>query len=492
MKILILVAAATVLCTLLLFALWRHQPSIPGLPRRSAQAQRLSAAWRLWLVFLLSGLVASAIVALAVGEPRESSLGYLKFVLSFHNGDDSWMPMLRASAFLREHPDQPLYPSVFFVQHVKFQYPLTALLPLDLPQWLFGLAPDTVVAIFKILSRLSLVAIGVVFFKLFMGAVQESSGREALQFPPVSAGVMAGLSLLTVALFYPILRSEYHGQIQTAMTLAAGLALLAWQRNQPRLSGLAMALCCIIKPQWVVVILWALLRRQWKFAWTATWVTGACALLAIAVYGPRNFFDYMPVVSFLSKHGESYFINQSLNGLMHRLLANGVNLQGAGLVWSGTDFPPFHPVVYAVTTVSSALILGVVLLWKLGKRPSAVDLSLVMLSLTLASPIAWDHHYGMLLPVFAVLFPAALRRQAWGAWTVPFLWIAFVLSSESFVGATNLLAATRWNVLQSYQFFGAVMVLGLLYRVSWLEVRAPAGVQADHREAPVSGLGRLA
>ena len=136
MKMLILVAAATVCSTLLLFALWRHQPGIPGLPRHSAQAQRLSAAWRLWLVFLLSGLVASAIVALAVGEPRESSLGYLRFVLSLHNGDDSWMPMLRASAFLREHPDQPLYHSVFFGQHVKFQYPLTALLPLDLPQWL--------------------------------------------------------------------------------------------------------------------------------------------------------------------------------------------------------------------------------------------------------------------------------------------------------------------------------------------------------------------
>src|SRR5687768_13025572 len=113
MKILIVVVAATLLSSVLLIALWRLQPGIPGLPR-SARAQRLAGVWRAWLMFLLSGLVVSALVTLAAGQPRESSLGYLRFVLSFHNGDDSWMPMLRASAFLREHPEQLLYQSVFF------------------------------------------------------------------------------------------------------------------------------------------------------------------------------------------------------------------------------------------------------------------------------------------------------------------------------------------------------------------------------------------
>jgi alpha-1,2-mannosyltransferase len=488
MKILIVVAAATLLSSVLLIALWRLQPGIPGLPR-SAQAQRLAGAWRAWLMFLLSGLVVSALVTLSVGQPRESSLGYLRFVLSFHNGDDSWMPMLRASAFLREHPDQLLYQSVFFGQHVKFQYPLTALLPLDLPQRLLGMDAETVVDIFKILSRLSLVAIAAVFLRLFMGAVQwPSRPGEPQQLPALSRGVLAALSLLSVALFYPLLRSEYHGQIQTAMTLAAGLSLLAWQRGQPRLAGLMMALCCIIKPQWIIVVLWAALRRQWSFAWTATWITGAFGLMAIALYGLPNVLDYIPVVSFLGQHGESYFINQSVNGLVNRLLFNGVNLQGAGRIWSGTDFPPFHPTVYLATTLSSALILGLALFWRVRKQPTVVDLSLVMLSLTVASPIAWDHHYGVLLPIFAVLFPVALRRQPFGAATPALLWLAFLLSSESFIGVTNLLAGTAWNVLQSYQFFGAVLVLGLLYRLSWQEQRERSGA----RVGLLAGLGRTA
>lgn len=69
---------------------------------------------------------------------------------------------------------------------MKFQYPLTALLPLDLPQWLLGMELDSVVAIFKILSRLCLVAIAAVFLKLFMGAVRPSSVSRCNSrgFPP--------------------------------------------------------------------------------------------------------------------------------------------------------------------------------------------------------------------------------------------------------------------------------------------------------------------
>ncbi|GAA4349716.1 glycosyltransferase 87 family protein [Variovorax defluvii] len=481
MKIYIAQVALTVLCAGLLFVLWRWRPGIAGLAG-SRETQRLEHAWRLWLACLLGGVLASAVFALAVDEPRETSLGYLRILLSTHAGEDSWMPMLRASAFLREHPEVPLYQGVFFGQHVKFQYPLTALLPLDLPQQLFGVPPEGVVRFFQFVSRISLVAIAVVFMQLFMGAIPAPPGGRVLHLPRRSVFALFGLSVLSVAMFYPLLRSEYHGQIQTLMTLAAGLALLAWQRDQPRLAGLMMGLCCIIKPQWGVVVVWALLRRQWQFAAVATAVTAAAGLFAVGVYGWRSVLDYVSVVSFLSRHGESYFINQSVNGLLHRLFFNGVNLQGAGLVWSGTDFPPYQPVVHLATVATSLLMLGMALVWRMGKRPSVVDLSLVMLTLTMASPIAWDHHYGLLLPVFAVAFPMALRQQPWGAWTLPVLGVTLALSCQSFVGPTNLLADSAWNVLQSYQFAGALMALALLYRLSWMEQPRAAEVRAGRSE----------
>ena len=467
MKMLMFVLVVIVLSTAVVFAVWRLRPGIPGL-LPSNDTDRVQTNWGLWICFLLSGLAFSSAVAVIAGDARESTMGYLRIVLSDYAGEDSWMPMRRASQQLQEHTGDLLYQVVFFAQHVKFQYPLTALVPLDLPHRLFDVSTESVITAFKILSRLCLPVIAWVFLKLFMGATREGTGG-AMPLPKRATAALFGLSLLSVALFYPLVRSEYHGQIQTAMTLAAAVALLAWQRGQPKLSGAMIAVCCIIKPQWAVVIVWALLRRQWAFAVTAAVLSLACLLVAVAMYGLANVLDYLPVISFLGQHGESYFINQSINGLMHRALFNGVNLQGAGLIWSGTDFPPYNALVYAVTTVTSALILLASIVWRITRKPTTLDLAIVLLSLTIASPIAWDHHYAVLLPIFAVAFPAALRLQPWGRWTLPLLWVIVALSAQSFVQVTNLLAATHFNFLQSYQLAGALLALTLLYRLTWQE-----------------------
>src|SRR6185437_12543484 len=45
-------------------------------------------------------------------------------------GSDSWHPMFAATEFFRAHRDVPLYQSIFFQRHIKFQYPLTSILPI--------------------------------------------------------------------------------------------------------------------------------------------------------------------------------------------------------------------------------------------------------------------------------------------------------------------------------------------------------------------------
>ncbi len=243
----------------------------------------------------------------------------------------------------------------------------------------------------------------------------------ALRLASAAQAVLAATGLASVLLFYPITRSEVIGQIQTLMTLAAGLALLAWQRGSPRLAGVMIGLCCIIKPHWGIVILWAALRRQWRLALPALATATFFVLIALWKYGLANMLDYLPVVSFIGKHGESFYANQSVNGLVNRMLFNGNNLQ-----WLSHEFAPFHPLVHAATLASSILLLGAILLWKRDKSPSVIDLALVMLTLTIASPIAWEHHYGLLLPVFAVLLPAVVRERPWGAWDLAVAWAGFI------------------------------------------------------------------
>ena len=85
----------------------------------------------------------------------------------------------------------------------------------------------------------------------------------------------------------------------------------------------------------------------------------------------------------------------------------------------------------------------------------------------MASPIAWEHHYSIMLPMFAVALPATLglietRRGLEG------LTIAFLLSGN-FYKITNIFAETRFNALQSYLFFGALLFLLHLYALRGAE-----------------------
>jgi hypothetical protein len=81
------------------------------------------------------------------------------------------------------------------------------------------------------------------------------------------------------------------------------------------------------------------------------------------------------------------------------------------------------------------------------------------LSCTMASPIAWEHHYGITLPIFAVLLASSIgdpRRLVWLA-------LAYVLIA-TFVPLTNTLATNVLGVFQSTLLAGALILLVTLYR----------------------------
>jgi hypothetical protein len=56
--------------------------------------------------------------------------------------------------------------------------------------------------------------------------------------------------------------------------------------------------------------------------------------------------------------------------------------------------------------------------------------------------------------------------RPWGRSTVPLFFISYGLISENFTAATNRLADTYFNVLQSSLFFGALIALTLLFSLT--------------------------
>lgn len=439
-------------------------------PRISMSSQSIANSLKrqkwiyiLWGVFLINSILVSFTIS-AVTKDSNTAAGFGLQFLDKKAKSDSWYPMLQAIHYMRTDSGIPVYTKIFFNDNIKFQYPVSSLLPVDLLQLTDLDRPDR--QLFSILNDVSwwcVIATGLVTWLLLKENIQKTTPEKFRH--ALSAGdLLTFIPTMGIALtFYPLVKSYTLGQIQTEITLAVAVAVYFWQHDRRGFSGLLLGLCCAAKPQWTIVILWGAIRKEWRFAIAGGLTFASLTLISIGRYGIQNYLDYLPVMSFLSGHGESFYANQSINGLMNRLLFNGPNLD-----FPANDFPPFNPTVYAVTMVSTIIILGSALLWRWNKKANVLDLSLFILSLTMASPIAWEHHYAILLPIFAVMTPIVLSNQILGKYTNIYIAIAFFLSSQ-FLIFTNLLAKTPFNYIQSYLLFGAVMAAILLYRITTME-----------------------
>ena len=413
--------------------------------------------WAFWLWLLAA---ATAVVGLLL-EPRNTSLFYGQRMLRLWvPGQDSWRPMVTAIELLRADPGQALYSHLFFDLGEKFQYPVTSLLPLDLLQRFWGAPWPRVIQALNLISWAGVWILGLTCWRLLLGSlsrVASGPGPDAARhdawwlLPPV---------LALTFLFYPLSRSFMLGQIQTWLTVALALALLAWRGERTVLAGVLLASCCAVKPHLGVVFLWAALRSQWTMVAAGALVLVPLALAAGLVHGFDHFPDYVPVLQFLSRHGEAFFANQSINGLLNRLFETAPSLD-----WQPNAFPTFHPVVFGATMLSTFALLGAALAWRRRLTPDAHDLALMLLTVTVAAPIAWEHHYAVLLPIFALAAPGWLwaapprRRRAAAAG----LMLLFMVVAQRF-DITHRLAHTWMNPLLSYLFFGALVVLVLLFR----------------------------
>jgi alpha-1,2-mannosyltransferase len=174
----------------------------------------------------------------------------------------------------------------------------------------------------------------------------------------------------------------------------------------------------------------------------------------------RNNLDYLGVLAGLSRKAQPHYANQSMFGLLNRAIFNGENMPYHPYV-----YPPFVPWVYYVTlaTTAALVLLALAYPWfnKSARKQagSMADLGAMGVVCVIATPMAWEHHYGVLLPIFVWLWFAVYRRGFGSIWK---LGLAFVLIAD-FLSPLNFLAAIPVaNVLQSYMYFGALLLLGLL------------------------------
>jgi hypothetical protein len=369
---------------------------------------------------------------------------------------DSWAAMTRALETVHGPASDDLYQALFFQAGVKFQYSPTSLLTLDA---LSAVMP---------LSNIALNILNAGFYLLnavLLGAVAFTAFSRADAGSGLSPRIAAALGFASAFAFFPLLRAFEIGQIQIWLDTGITAACLLFLLDRRFLAGMIVAAIVAIKPQFGLLLLWGLAWRQWSF------VAGFLALglplagASIALYGLHNHLAYLDVLSFISRHGESFYGNHSVNGILHRLLQNGPIL-----TFDSNAFAPYHPVVYVGTVIAGftlpLLPLAIGLLSR-GQRAGALDFGMACICFTMAAPVAWEHHYGILLPFFIVALagilidaPQAERPALLAGWSLAWFLVA---SRIPFLAVT---AGTVLNIVFAHIFFGACILLWVMWRAS--------------------------
>ena len=395
--------------------------------------------------------VSFALMAGSVPRQR-TGVEPLVWFVEGRQGGDSWRPGLIAldvaeTLHLRS---RGLYEKAFFQAKRTprgFQYPPTALIPFRAARAAAGVDAFTVLAFVNWLS------VPVLIFATL--ALLRASAPVVWREQALLCLIAIGAALL----FYPAMRAYRNGQIQAWINALFALGLAFHVRNRPAASGVCLALAAMIKPQLGLFALWALIRGERAMLLAFTAVLGVGGLATLAWLGPAPFVGYLDVLQHIAPRGETFYANQSVNGFMNRLVGNGSSID------FGDAMPEPHALVSLTTGLSSLLFLVLALVKSGASRARTVasyEFALMGLVATLASPIAWEHHYGVLLPAFALLARAFLDGELRGS-QAGLAALGWFLTANSWEAA-NVFADTPLRFLQSTLLFGVFCLAVVLWR----------------------------
>lgn len=402
----------------------------------------------------------------------ENSLWFVKAWWTGPNGGDSWLPIKGALEYIATGDPAGFYQAAYYETVAQFIYPPMSLVFFRLTQ----LPPA--------IDWMSMAAMNYFSWWLTLAAMAATTAVLALalrRLGPTLAWpsgvdwlVLAGVAAVGTVFFFPFNSGYHNGNIQTWLNLLVLGAIACWLADRRIAAGMLIGLVCIIKPQLSLIGLWALVRREFGMVAGIAAVVGAFGIASLAMYGFAIHFDYMELMSHLSRRGESFVGSHSVNGLLNRMLFIGNN----------TWFDPWHklvhydPRVYAGTMAAAGLLI-LPTLWPRrsgGIMESSLDLCIALVAFTLASPIAYVPHFGFMLPIFWIVALAILRLTPNPVWPLIVLAVSYALASKHWL-ITDRLAETGWNFVQSTMLYAALMLIGLMY---WLRARAARLGAAAH------------
>jgi len=393
------------------------------------------------------------------------ALDHAIWVFTDEIGNDSWRPMKLAYDHWTETQGQSLlYTDLLLPVKVKFLYPPTALLitqfieenNIDL------LAFSTAATIiFLFLMVAGVVATGLYSYKEYKAPQLSAKEQTAV-------GIVLTLLLFT---FYPVVKAGTLGQMQVWLNAFFAISILCYITGHDVLAGIMLGLIASIKPHYALFILWGLLRGNTRLviAITATGMLGV--LLGMHEFGFAMYLDYLRGLSFVTQHGESYYTNQSFNALAGRLFSVRYPEIFNNLRWNGYRYPPYNVWIFSFTQITSiaTLVISLIKTKSQSRESKLADFLLMGLGATLASPIAWEHHYGILFPVFVctwliLWFGNTPLKNTW----IKITFVVLYLIAANVFPFAKFVAGSYFNILQSYLLIAASGMFVILWLIKHL------------------------
>lgn len=409
-------------------------------PTQIDSLPRVTRKLALFLGFVL--LFEALLIAVAPRFHSGSVLRIAKDSVLLRVGRDSSYYMAQGDLAWRQHPNR-MYEIVFFKRGIRFIYPPTSLLLYRTWQAAARLhiPPEVAMNAMLLLSLLGTMAVAGEFLLRLLPA-QTIADSTAIERWKIRALVAA-----LILVFLPLVHAYNLGQVQTLLNFLLISSVLLWLRGARIAPAILIGLTCWLKPQMCLFLIWGLLRRQWSFAVSLLITLAAGLALSVGIFGLHNSVEYLNVLRYLSRRGDALATNQSLNGLLHRVMHIG------SPVTSFYGYPPYNRAIYLATLISSAAILLLVLIMPAWRKISGAttDFLLFAMAATMASPIVWEHHYGVFFLAFLLWMPLAFQR-----WKI--FWILlgiYLLMTDSWAPLTPLMF-TRSTFLISHIYFGAL------------------------------------
>jgi hypothetical protein len=278
----------------------------------------------------------------------------------------------------------------------------------------------------------------------------------------IALASVVGAGLLVLFNFRPVTDTIAYGQIDILLLLLIVVGLVAAQRNRPGIAGAAIALGTLFKLYPVLLLVFFVVKRQWRaligFA-VAMLILNGIAILAVGWEMHRVYlFEVLPRIG----GGTNWVENQTLNGFVSRLVSGDI------------DAAPYHHPLVSVATYGGFLLAlagATWLAWQPAEPRSArymLQYGIFAILMVLTVPAAWMHYQTItLLPFFALLLYSARGESglndALPRWRAALLAGAYALIAYgnpwSFFNGTIMGHLTFLGV--SYKFYALVLLLAV-------------------------------